>query len=74
MSGTPIGSPEFVQRKLDEKLADGKALLEEVVQTQDPQEAWQLLARCVVPRINHTLRTLAPALAQQHAEDWDSVV
>ena len=69
--GTPVGSAEFTQKKLDERLEKGQALLGEVVQMRDPQLAWQLLIRWVVPHVNRTLRTLSPNLAEAHARKWD---
>jgi hypothetical protein len=40
----------------------------------DPQEAWQLMVRCVVPRANHTLRTLGPSSAKKYADDFDTML
>ena len=72
--GTPVGKAEFVERKLEERFEKLKVLTEEIVQMDDPQEAWQLLVRCVVPRMNHTLRTLPPNWALEHEEKWDAHV
>ena len=51
-----------------------RALLGEIVQMEDLQEAWALLLHCAVPRANHTLRTVPPALCREYAKAHDDAV
>ena len=61
--GTPIGHTAFVDRTADEKLAEQGALATEVLRMPSTQSTWLLFLFCVVPRINHLLRTVPPAQA-----------
>ena len=40
----------------------------------DLQSAWALLLYCAVPRCNHLLRTLPPAMSQPYAEAHDQAI
>ena len=72
--GSPLGSEAFIQSKLDERMVKLRSLLGEIEAMTDPQEAWQLLVRCAVPRFNHTIRNVAPSLVRAHAEEVDAAL
>ena len=69
--GTPIGHTAFVDRTADEKLAEQGALATEVLRMPSTQSTWLLFLFCVVPRINHLLRTVPPAQAAGLASRHD---
>ena len=68
--GTPIGRSEFVERDLQERLA--QRFLAEITQLPDLRAAWLVLLYCAVPRANNLLRSLPPdqvaACAKAHDE------
>ena len=72
--GVPVGTPEFVQRHADERLADERRLLDEIARLPDPQCAWQLLSKCAVPKGNYWIRTLPPSLSQSYAAQRDDAL
>ena len=58
--GTPVGSYEFVEAKIEARLADEKLLWEAISWVPDLQCAWQILLQCAGPRCHHLLRTVPP--------------
>ena len=69
--GTPVGTDEFVQQHLDEKVTDEKKLWEALPEVPDLQCAWQVLVQCAGPRANHLLRTVPPSQSKVYAEAHD---
>ena len=72
--GSPIGTPEFVQKSCADRLSDQQDLLRKLGELPDLQCAWVLLMYCASPRCVHTLRTVPPALAGTYAEESDAAV
>ena len=71
--GVRIGSPEFVQHRLQELLARQGPLLEQLPALEDVQVG--LLMSCwAAPRAQHVLRTLPPAVVQDFAQGHDRAV
>ena len=69
--GTPIGSPEFVHRTVQQRLEDEGRLWEAIAWVPDLQCAWQILSQCAGPRCHHLLRTLPPSQAMEYAQGYD---
>ena len=65
--GTPVGSPEFVQRFLGNRLTVQSRFWDRLKQVPDLQTAWLLLLYCAVPRANHLIRAIPPALVAEYA-------
>ena len=59
--GTPIGSPQYIQRKMDERISKERELWMAIPTVPDLQCAWQLLVQSANPRANHTMRTMPPS-------------
>ena len=51
--GTPIGSPQYIQRKMDERISKERELWMAIPTVPDLQCAWQLLVQSANPRANH---------------------
>ena len=69
--GTPIGSEEFTEAHVQERLEDEKKFWEAIPEVPDLQSAWQLLLQCAGPRSNHLLRTLPPSMSKRYAAAHD---
>ena len=69
--GTPVGSPEFVQRFLGNRYAVQARFWERLKQVPDLQTAWLLLLYCANPRANHLIRALSPDLVADYARAHD---
>ena len=69
--GTPVGSNEFVDRFLNNRLRVQARFWERVRQVPDLQTAWLLLLYCAVPRANHLLRAISPDLVAEYARAHD---
>ena len=70
--GTPVGSDEFVQSHVVERLAEERQLWAALPEVPDLQCAWQLLVQCAGPRANHLLRTLPPSQSKTYAGEHDA--
>ena len=68
--GTPVGSETYILEACREVVNDEAQLLEQIPKLASLHAGWLILYFCVVPRINHLLRTLPPqnatAIAQHH--------
>ena len=69
--GTPVGSPEFVQRFLGNRLEVQSRFWDRLKQVPDLQTAWLLLLYCAVPRANHLIRAIPPSLVAEYAQAHD---
>ena len=69
--GTPVGSPEFVQRFLGNRLDVQTRFWDRLKQVPDLQAAWLLLLYCAVPRANHLIRAIPPDLVANYAQAHD---
>ena len=69
--GTPVGTPEFVQRFLANRLDVQGRLWDRLRQVPDLQAAWLLLLYCAVPRANHLLRAIPPDVIAEYARAHD---
>ena len=69
--GTPVGSPEFVQRFLGNRLDVQTRFWDRLKQVPDLQAAWLLLLYCAVPRANHLIRAISPDLVANYAQAHD---
>ena len=69
--GTPIGTKAFVDRKIEERIADEQRLWDAIPKITDLQCAWQVLLQCAGPRANHMLRTLPPTQVAEYAKKHD---
>ena len=69
--GTPVGSEEFVQENCREILDNGAQLLSMITKLASLQASWLVLYFCAVPKVNHLLRTLAPAQSLHVASAHD---
>ena len=66
--GAPLGTPEFVRTFGERHVAKANALWEQIRALPRLQHAWLLFYFCLVPRINHLLRQVPPALVEQTAQ------
>ena len=64
--GTPIGTVEYIQAFGEAKICEEAKLLNCLPELPSLQVAWLLLYFCCVPRVNHLLRTVAPADIRVH--------
>ena len=69
--GTPIGTPEFVSQKMNDRIEDERRLWETIPVVPDLQCAWQLLVQSANPRANHSLRTMPPSSTAEYARAHD---
>ena len=69
--GTPVGTDDFVQTKIEARLKDERSLWEAVSWVPDLQCAWQILLQCASPRCHHLLRTVPPSQAARYAHGHD---
>ena len=69
--GTPVGSPEFIQRFLGNRYDVEARLWERLKQVPDLQTAWLLLLYCANPRANHLIRAISPDLVADYARAHD---
>ena len=79
MLGSPIGTPEFVQKWCAKRSQRTEAFLDKVADLTDAQCRWLLLRLSAEPRANHVLRNLHPEasydLAVRHDEAlWQSLL
>ena len=58
--GTPLGTPEFIDKFCQEAADEKMQLINLIPKLSSLQSSWLLLYFCVVPRLNHLLRTLPP--------------
>ena len=70
--GTPLGTAEFVSAVGRQVVEEEAQLLQALPKLPNLQAAWLLLYFCAVPRINHLLRTVAPALVEPTATAHDN--
>ena len=70
--GTPIGHVDYIVSVGVQKLGEEAQLISSLLKLPSIQIAWLLLYFCVVPKINHFLRTLCPCdveiIADKHDE------
>ena len=59
--GTPIGSPQYIERKMDERISKERELWMAIPTVPDLQCAWKLLVQSANPRANHTMRMMPPS-------------
>ena len=69
--GTPVGTDDFVEALVAERLLDEQRLWQAIPEVPDLQCAWQLLVQCVGPRANHFLRTVPPSQSASYARRHD---
>ena len=69
--GTPLGSPEFVERQLQELREEHELLLHSLQALPELQSGWLLLSMCASTRANYYLRTLPPSQVQAFAQAHD---
>ena len=72
--GTPLGREAFVKAHAAKRLEIEQRLLKELPEICDPQVAWVLLSQSAVPRANHTLRVVPPALSSTYARAHDDAL
>ena len=72
--GTPVGTPEFVQQQLEQKVVEHETFLQRIPELKDLQSAWLLLLFCGVARANFFLRTMGPALSHSFATRHDAQI
>ena len=65
--GSPVGKEDFIAAEAAKRLANECELWDALKVVPNLQCAWQILARCAVPRMSHTLRTLPPNLSVTYA-------
>ena len=70
--GAPIGHPDFVMSKLEEKSHEHRVLLERIPAIEDIQCAWLFLLFCAAVRANYFLRVVQPALSARFATAHDN--
>ena len=58
--GTPIGSEQFVSRKMAERIEKERQLWRAIPTVPDLQCAWTLLLQSAHPKGNHSMRTMPP--------------
>ena len=61
MLGTPVGSEQYISRKMEERVAKERELWSAIPIVPDLQCSWQLLLQSANPRANHTMRTMPPS-------------
>ena len=66
MLGTPIGSEEYIARKLDERISKERELCRAIPTVMDLQCAWQILFQSANPHANLSMRTMPPSLSATH--------
>ena len=69
--GTPVGSAEFVESAIRDRLEKERDLWQAIPKVHDLQCAWQLLLQCAGPRCHHFLRTVPPSQSRTYAEGHD---
>ena len=72
--GTPVGTPEFVEQQLEQKVVEHETFLQRVPELKDLQCAWLLLLFCGVARANFFIRTIGPALSHSFATRHDAQI
>ena len=72
--GSPLGSPQFINRILEEKLAEEQQIFETLPRLPNTQVAWLMLFFCGAPRANYILRTTPPSLTRNYATQRDDMV
>ena len=70
--GTPIGSPQYIERKMDERNSKERELWMAIPTVPDLQCAWQLLVQSANPRANHTMRTMPPSQSAVYSRAHDA--
>ena len=70
--GTPFGCQEYIDNVGLKKLGEEAKLISSVLKLPSIQVAWLLLYFCIVPKINHLLRTLSPASVENIASLHDN--
>ena len=69
--GTPVGSAEFVESAIRDRLEKERDLWQAIPKVHDLQCAWQLLLQCAGPRCHHFLRSVPPSQSRTYAEGHD---
>jgi len=72
--GSPLGTPEFINRILRAKLDEEHKLLDNLEHIPNIQTSWLLLFFCSCPRANYILRTVPPHLCQDYCEQRDETM
>ena len=72
--GTSIGHPECIEKFGLTRVADFTTLRDNALKIDVVQYAWLLTYYCVVPRMNHFLRQVPPALAEVVAQQHDNCI
>lgn len=72
--GVPLGDVSKVRALLEAKSKQLDKDLQRILWLGDMQTGLLLLSSCVVPRINHLLRTMPPSVLQPHAKRHDDSV
>ena len=69
--GTPVGSAEFVESVIRDRLKKERELWQAIPKVHDLQCAWQFLLQCAGPRCHHFLRTVPLSQSRTYAEGHD---
>ena len=69
--GTPVGSIDYVQRMMEQRIQEEQKLWTAISWVPDLQCAWQILVQCASPRCYHSLRTLPPSQSAEYARQHD---
>ena len=72
--GTPLGSPEFMERELGKVASKQQVLFDRILHVSDLQCAWLLLLFCASHRPNYILRMLHPCSMCEFAIRHDDSV
>ncbi len=72
--GTPLGSPEFVARQMQDIRAEHDLLLAALREMPELQSSWLLLSMCASTRANYYLRALPPSQSRAFAESHDQAM
>ena len=71
ISGTLVGTDEFVEAKIESRLEDERSLWEGVSWVWDNQCAWQILLQCASPRCHHFFRTVPSCQVERNEQGHD---
>ena len=72
--GAPLGSDEFIDTFLQERIRDEALLIDRLAYVQDLQCAWLILSMCAAKRANHLLRVLPPSIVTNYAQQHDDCI
>ena len=72
--GAPLGTQEYTDKVLADKLQDERKLLDKLPEIPHLQVSWLLMYFCASPRANFVLRTVPPSLCRQYAQERDALI